>query len=95
MYVDDFSGGGDDDDDAYLLYDRSKEIMKEGGFTLRKWATNSKTLMNRMKEIDTSIAQREMGGAVVEDDATYSEITVTSESYHRECRVKSIGSSLE
>ena len=91
MYVDDFSGGGDDDDDAYLLYDRSKEIMKEGGFTLRKWATNSKTLMNRMKEIDTSSAQREMGGAVVEDDATYSEITVTSESIIENAESKVLG----
>jgi hypothetical protein len=91
MYVDDFSGGGDDDDDAYLLYDRSKEIMKEGGFTLRKWAKNSKTLMNRMKEIDTLSAQREMGGAVVEDDATYSEIAVTSESIIENTESKVLG----
>ena len=49
MYVDDFSGGADDDERAYMLYTRIKDIMKEAGFTLRKWASNSKALVDQMK----------------------------------------------
>lgn len=42
FYVDDFAGGAKTDDDAVEVYQRSQEIMKDGGFTLRKWMSNSK-----------------------------------------------------
>jgi hypothetical protein len=31
-------------DDAYQIYEKSKKIMAEGGFNLRKWCTNSREL---------------------------------------------------
>ena len=29
---------------AYAIYERSKKVMSEGGFNLRKWKTNSREL---------------------------------------------------
>ena len=70
MYVDDFSGGADDDERAYMHYTRIKDIMKEAGFTLRKWASNSKALVDQMKNEDFEEKATEMGECFVEDDAT-------------------------
>ena len=41
IYVDDVSYGTDDADSAYELYKKSKQILAEGGFNLRKFVTNS------------------------------------------------------
>ena len=43
VYVDDVSFGADDDDNAYELYMKSKHLLKEGGFNLRKFVTSSTT----------------------------------------------------
>jgi hypothetical protein len=37
LYVVDFTGGGDNDQEASDIYDKSQEVMKKGGFVLRKW----------------------------------------------------------
>ncbi|CAB4005289.1 Hypothetical predicted protein, partial [Paramuricea clavata] len=42
FYVDDFAGGAKTDDDAVEVYEKAQAIMKDGGFTLRKWMSNSK-----------------------------------------------------
>ena len=41
LYVDDFAGGASQ---AFEVYESSKELMGKGGFSLRKWNTNSKKL---------------------------------------------------
>ena len=41
LYVDDFASGANEDDEAVRIQRTSKRIMKEGGFTLRKWYSNS------------------------------------------------------
>ena len=49
-YVDDIISGAKSVDDAYLLYKESKSLLKEGGFNLRKFITNSSQLQERIDE---------------------------------------------
>ena len=49
LYVDDLVAGAEDEDQAYDMYENSKQIMKEGGFNLRKWNTNNSNLTERIK----------------------------------------------
>ena len=43
-YVDDVICGAKDTDRAYKLYRQSKEVLKKGGFNLRKFVTNASQL---------------------------------------------------
>ena len=42
LYVDDLVSGELNEEKAYEIYEKSKKIMSEGGFNLRKWHTNYK-----------------------------------------------------
>ena len=57
FYVDDFIGGSTDDDKAIEIYEKANEIMKDGGFGLRKWTSNSKVFQERVvtKEQPTKV----------------------------------------
>ena len=46
LYVDDSSSGFNSVEEAFEFYKKAKLIMHEGGFELRKWASNSKELMD-------------------------------------------------
>ena len=48
FYVDDFVGGSSDDCQALEIYEKSRKIMKDGGFVLRKWTSNSKGFRQRV-----------------------------------------------
>ena len=48
MYVDDVISGAQDELQAEQLYLKSKEILKDGGFNLRKFVTNSDVLQQRI-----------------------------------------------
>lgn len=52
IYVDDVVFGADDEDRAYELYSTSKSILKSVSFNLRKFATNSPTLQQRINEAE-------------------------------------------
>jgi len=58
VYVDDVRFGVDNDDDAYKLYLKSKTILREGGFNLRKFVTNSMTLQQRINEAETEFVDQ-------------------------------------
>jgi hypothetical protein len=45
-YVDDLVSGAQNDEKAFQIYEESKEIMSTGGFNLRKWHSNSSSLVN-------------------------------------------------
>ena len=74
IYVDDVTYGASDDDDTYELYAKSKKVLAEGGFNLRKFVSNSQRLQNR---IETSEECNVINGnsmndcRVVEEDKTY------------------------
>ena len=52
LYVDDLATSSETDDEAYQTYKTAKQIMSEGRFNLRKWRTNSKTLLKRINEAE-------------------------------------------
>ena len=47
-YVDDIVFGADDVNQAYILCKKSKEVLRSGGFNLRKFATNSSHLQEKI-----------------------------------------------
>ena len=48
FYVDDFVSGAENEDEGFEIYVKSKKIMREGGFNLRKWSSNSRKLMTKI-----------------------------------------------
>ena len=51
FYVDDFNSGEENVDQAFELYLKSKKIFSDGGFTLRRWSSNSKELLELIKKM--------------------------------------------
>ena len=47
-YVDDIITGTDNEEEAHQLFTRSKEMLKEGGFNLRKFCSNSTLLQMKI-----------------------------------------------
>ena len=65
------SFGANDDDE---LYTKSKVILREGGFNLRKFVTNSTTLQQRIKEAEAEFVDGYSDcnkSRVEEEDKTY------------------------
>ncbi len=52
LYVDDVSSGGHTVEETFQLYEIAKKIMKEGGFNLRKWQSNSSELIEKITEVE-------------------------------------------
>ena len=75
FYVDDFNSGEENVDQAFELYLKSKKILSDGGFTLRKWSSNSKELLEliRKNEPDaTNIINTEESP----EESSYAEIMI-------------------
>ena len=70
LYVDDFASSFENDDVAFETYKTAKEIMQEGNFNLRKWNTNSDTLLQSINQVEgiseeiTAQKEAEKGGTV-------------------------------
>ena len=50
IYADDVICGANSEDSAYKLFLESKEMLKLGGFNLRKFVTNSEEVQERINE---------------------------------------------
>ena len=48
IYVDDFTSGAQTIVEGLELYQKARQLMKQGGFDLHKWKTNSMTLQRRI-----------------------------------------------
>ena len=59
MYVDDFAGGAFNDIEALKIYRTSQDLLRKGGFTLRKWNSNSPYL----REVIASDKSLKLDGA--------------------------------
>ena len=53
-YVDDIISGADSDEEAFQLYTQAKSIFRQGGFNLRKFLSNSRTLQTRINAAEMS-----------------------------------------
>ena len=49
LYVDDYLGGADTPSSALELWGKLKQRMKEGGFQMHKWKTNSEKVLRSLK----------------------------------------------
>ena len=50
LYADDFSGGDHDEKKTIALYKKTKKIFQEAGMNMRKWKSNSSTVMQEIKK---------------------------------------------
>ena len=48
FYVDDFTSGAQTVEEGFNIYQKARYLMKQGGFNLRKWRTNSKNLQQKI-----------------------------------------------
>ena len=75
FYVDDLVTGASNEEGAIELFQASREIMSAGGMNLRKWKSNSPTVMKKIASVMTksgaqeSICSTTMG--LEEEDETY------------------------
>ena len=53
LFVDDFVGGGSNVEEVILFRGKLEDVMKQGGFTLHKWKSNSDNVLSTLtKEKD-------------------------------------------
>ena len=89
LYVDDFNGGKDSVPEAFQLYTKAKSRMKEGGFNLRKWISNSEKLMQWInQEEGVPIMKASM---VSEEDKTYTQTQLGVNNSTISCERKILG----
>ena len=73
FYVDDFNSGEENVDQAFELYIKSKKILSDGGFTLRKWSSDSNDLSELIRKYEpdaTTITNTEES----QEESSYAEI---------------------
>ena len=64
FYVDDFVGGVSSDKEGVQMYQTAKQILKEGGFNLRKWHTNSSILQEKILQGTSDLKGSELPSKV-------------------------------
>lgn len=80
LYVDDLILGANDSYDAFQLHSRTKEIMQQGRFNMRKWKSNSPELSKLMNENESAafVDQSKTIGKP-DDDMSYAKQAVCSQ----------------
>ena len=75
LYADDVNSGGYSELKALEFYKSAKKLMIEGGFNLRKWASNSTEAMNEIR-LDENLETTTQDVSPLEDDESYAKITL-------------------
>ena len=80
LFVDDLAGGANSVEEAFEIFESSKEIMKRGGFNLRKGKSNSPDLMKLIRNDETKSKTDsktdEISMPVREDDESFAKKTL-------------------
>ena len=78
LYVDDLATGGQTIKETYQLFLKSKLRMLEAGYNIRKWSSNSKELIEKIKTSDYNDKAKcnEELHEFVEDDGTHASVTL-------------------
>ena len=79
FYVDDVVTGANDEDEAYSLYRISKNVLRKGGFNLRKFCSNS-ALLQMMIDRQENLEPKSTPHTpeLTEADETYASVTLGS-----------------
>ena len=106
IYVDDLTSGDSDMDRTFELYVKSKLRLKEAGFNLRKFVTNSEELRERIDKNERSASRSEEvqpnghqvseippadGHKVEEEDMTYSRSILGNPVVEHPCEQRILG----
>ena len=80
LYVDDLSTGDRNVEETYQLFLKSKLRMLEAGFNMRKWSSNSKELIEKIKasEYGRGVEPINRLSELEEDEETYASATLGS-----------------
>ena len=76
IYVDDVAYGAETEDLAYDLYTESKSMLKEGGFNLRKFVTNSSVLQKRLDDQECMLQPPSIDPLGSTEDESYTKSTL-------------------
>ena len=77
LYVDDLSTGGQTVNETYKLFLKTKLRMLEAGFNMRKWSSNSRELVDKIKSADYREEEVNLEPKKLkEDDRTYATTTL-------------------
>ena len=67
IYVGGLNAGVEDDSDVFLLYQKSKLRLAEGGFNLRKFYSSSRILIDRINENEAHLNANQNAKPVMEE----------------------------
>ena len=70
--MDDIVTGADNEEEDYLLYQKSKSMLREGGFNLHKFVTSSKSLQAQIDHDEFQFISNS------DNDDTYAKSTLGS-----------------
>ena len=79
LYVDDLLAGASDVQEGFKMYEQSKELMAKGGFNLRKWNSNSATLLQLINNVEEAMVQPktdDVNQPIKEQDESFSKSTI-------------------
>ncbi len=86
FYVDDLVSGEKSEEQALELYQKTKCRMAEGGFNLRKWLTNSKTLSEKIDEEERRVDKEECNDINDrEETETYAKLSLGIKGSYSKC----------
>ena len=81
LCVDDILTGGSDDDEAFDLYIKGKSRLAGFGFNARKFVSNSKNLMHRLKENERLLELASQGTKVITRSENIKTVSEEDESF--------------
>ena len=55
LYVDDYASSFNSEDECFTMYEQLKSCFSKGGFNMRKWASNNKSLLERIGKAETGV----------------------------------------
>ena len=99
LYVDDFASSKNSLEGSFELYQKLKYRFREGGFNMRKWASNSDKLMEMIERQECELPSTAKTDAkldtgkqkVTEDDESYSKVALNNNVVCNESEIKVSG----
>ena len=68
LYVDDFTFSSPSEEKVFATYKSLKQCFHEGGFDMRKWASNSKALLEKIQNTENKFDLESFENSIHEDE---------------------------
>ncbi|XP_065065426.1 uncharacterized protein LOC135691495, partial [Rhopilema esculentum] len=77
LYADDLSCSTNSIDEALEIFHKSREILSEGGFNLRKFKTNDTALLHEIKKVKAgNVSNGDNAKEIIQDDQSFAQQTI-------------------